>query len=126
MITNKKDSRQTKQKELIRNLVLKQLDHPTAEQVYVEARKALPKISLGTVYRNLEMLKNNGELIEVKLEEVPTIYDKTTKDHAHFVCKKCKRVEDIEMKIDTSKIKGSQVLTVNSYAVGICSDCVKK
>ena len=126
MITNKDCCRDTKQKEVVRRLVLNELDHPTAEQVYIAARREMPKISLGTVYRNLERLKSNGEVIEVKLEDIPTIYDKTTKNHGHFVCKRCNKVQDVDININLGKMDGSQIISVNSYVVGICSKCVDK
>lgn len=126
MITNKDSCRDTKQKDIVRRLVLEELDHPTAEEVYIAARREMPKISLGTVYRNLERLRSNGDVIEVKLDDVPTIYDKTTRDHAHFVCKHCKKVKDIEINIDFKKMDGSQIISVNSYVVGICPNCVDK
>ena len=57
MITNKDSCRDTKQKDIVRRLVLEELDHPTAEEVYIAARREMSKISLGTVYRNLERLR---------------------------------------------------------------------
>jgi Fe2+ or Zn2+ uptake regulation protein len=70
-------------------------EHPTAEQIYVRVRGRLPSISLGTVYRNLQRLVQDGEIGAAQLGARSLHYDPTPTPHDHFVCRQCGRVEDL-------------------------------
>lgn len=94
--------RQTKQKCEIERVVLSSCDHPTAETVCERVREALPAVSLGTVYRVLKGLVEEGRVREISVPCAPARFDKTTGTHAHFVCEKCGRVEDVG--VDASEI----------------------
>ena len=94
--------RQTRQKCEIERVVLSSCDHPTAETVFGRVREALPAVSLGTVYRVLKGLAEEGRVREIAMPGAPARFDKTTGTHAHFVCEKCGAVEDIG--IDAAEI----------------------
>lgn len=76
--------------------------HPTADWVYEEVRKDIPDISLGTVYRNLAVFKNEGLIISVGVVDGQERFDANTREHTHFVCLSCGEVIDIESDIDGS------------------------
>ena len=70
-------------------------DHPTAEQVFQRVRRRLPRVSLGTVYRNLDKLREQGRLRVVRLAGGQAHYDAMIDAHDHFVCERCGAVVDL-------------------------------
>ncbi|MDR1621630.1 MAG: transcriptional repressor [Synergistaceae bacterium] len=76
--------------------VLARLDHPTAAEVYEEVRKNFPQISLGTVYRNLSLMAENGELLRLYFPEAPDRFDPNAYEHYHAVCLRCGRIFDTD------------------------------
>ena len=105
-------------------------EHPTAETIYEECKKIIPSISLGTVYRNLVMLEQHGEIIKVATVNGCDRYDADIKPHAHCICPKCGRVQDVDIssglknalqkECDNKKYDETQ-LTFYS----LCKDCRK-
>lgn len=85
----------TKQRRAILNIVMNNPGHLTAEEVYGEVRKKVPGIGLGTVYRNLNMLADAGEIRRLYVPDEPVRFDRTTQPHEHLVCAKCGGIEDI-------------------------------
>ena len=126
------DSRNTVQKEAVERIVCSSCDHPTAETVYLRAKKELPNISLGTVYRNLSLLTQLGEIKKLTTSIGPDRFDGNIAPHYHVLCTKCGRIQDLEMEsidhIDTlagtqfdGKIEGHF-----TYFYGRCRDCLEK
>lgn len=76
------------------------VSHPTADWVYEEVRKDIPDISLGTVYRNLAVFKDEGLIISVGVVDGRERFDANTREHAHFICLGCGSVLDIEADIE--------------------------
>src|SRR6185369_12240644 len=72
------------------------VEHPSADRVYERVRGVLPRISLGTVYRNLQRLAADGRIGVTHLEGRVARYDPTPAGHDHFVCRTCGRVDDLE------------------------------
>ncbi len=70
-------------------------DHPSADELYEAVRKELPRISLGTVYRNLLSLAEEGQVRILDTGSGHRRFDPNTSEHAHFRCLKCGRVEDV-------------------------------
>ncbi|MDD5556667.1 MAG: transcriptional repressor [bacterium] len=89
--------RVTKQREVILDELRKVVSHPTADEVYRMVRKRLPRVSLGTVYRNLEILSQNGLLLKLEMAGTQRRYDATTANHYHVRCTSCGRVVDLRM-----------------------------
>ena len=85
--------RNSEQKEMIEG-VLARLNHPTAVEVYEEVRKDRPQISLGTVYRNLNLMAEDGELLRLNFPETPDRFDPNTHEHYHAACVCCGRIFD--------------------------------
>lgn len=67
----------------------------TAEEVYAEAIKEMPKIALGTVYRNLNELVQDGIIRKIRVADGPDRFDKTVKPHEHIICSVCGGVFDL-------------------------------
>lgn len=120
--------RETKQKELILNIINNSTSHLTAEGIYEEARKVISNISLGTIYRNLNTLVNNKEIISLKTKEGITRYDNVKVPHQHFVCEKCHKVIDVfdNVKLNKNILPNCKVIDYEIKYKGICSDCLKK
>jgi Fur family peroxide stress response transcriptional regulator len=123
--------RHTTQQQIILNIVKRSAGHLTAEQVYGDAQKALPRISLGTIYRNLEAFVNQG-LIGKTLVRNVAHFEGRMDPHYHAVCLSCGSVENLEMSpaadieeffSRTSKFKftGHELVLF-----GVCALCQKK
>jgi Fe2+ or Zn2+ uptake regulation protein len=123
--------KRSKQKEIIRRIVKSTSSHPTADWVYEQARKEVPNISLTTIYRNLRLMKENGELLEVDIGQGQSHYNGNTTNHYHFRCEKCGKLFDIEQPVDTTIDKrvaqetGHDVTHHVLEFRGICKYCKK-
>lgn len=126
-----KQQRSTKQRQLILETVKARLDHPSADQIYLDVRMTDDKISRGTVYRNLNVLVEQGELHQVELPQTNRFEAQLTK-HYHLVCKECGTVSDAPLPYQSSLDK--ELADKLGYAVEmhqivfqyLCPDCKKK
>lgn len=124
--------RHTIQKTLTYNAVCELANHPSAEEVYDRVRNECPNISLGTVYRNLNALCEEGLLLHIKLPNVADRYDHNVFSHRHISCQMCGRVEDIMVAYDTSlderacEQSGFFEITHDTIFTGICKKCNNK
>ena len=122
----------SRQREEIVHFLKTRKDHPTAEVVYENVRMVYPKISLGTVYRNLTLLSDTGEILRLRLGDGVDHFDADTSDHYHVLCNGCGIVEDLDMKgkklsIDTSILPYDGTITGHIiYFKGICKNCNQK
>src|SRR5262245_66633143 len=87
--------RATRQLEAVFQALHGDSSHPFADEIYRRVRKKLPRISLATVYRNLQRLVEDGKIRTVLLGERVARYDPETSDHDHFICESCGRVQDL-------------------------------
>ena len=92
MVTQKR----SRQREAILEVVRSTKCHPTADWVYAEVRKQIPNISLGTVYRNLSMLAENGTIQKLNIGTSVEHFDGNPSSHYHVCCNECGRIDDIE------------------------------
>lgn len=100
--------------------------HPTAEWVYCQVRRTIPNISLGTVYRNLKELSLAGRLNTVETQSGRLHYDGDTRPHAHFVCKCCEGISDIEADtawLEGLRARGFVVDEQKTVVYGTCAQC---
>jgi len=106
-------------------------DHPTADAIYEDLRVKFPKVSLGTVYRNLALLCGTGELRKISCGDGIERYDYNTSDHSHFVCTSCGKVLDLESDSESAINKmaaSSEIGKVDSHSLifyGCCRECMK-
>lgn len=123
--------RSSKQKEAILRILQRTTSHPSVDWIYQEVRKELPNISLGTVYRNLNMLKAEGTITDLTFAGAPSRYDGNCRPHDHFRCVKCGQVFDIEWRINgdlDTKVAGDHGFDVFGHRLefyGFCQDCVR-
>ena len=82
----------SRQRESIKVCLQGRKDHPTADMLYTDVRKEFPNISLGTVYRNLSLLSELGEIKRLTTGDGPDRFDGDTSTHHHFICRKCQCV----------------------------------
>lgn len=121
--------RMTKQKKTILEILRSTTSHPTADWIYAQARKVLPDISLGTVYRNLNVLKEDGEIMELNYGSTYSRYDGNPQNHYHFVCLSCGRVSDVDMPVlaeleeRAEKAGVGKVFYHRLEFYGLCPDC---
>lgn len=89
--------RMTKQRRVILDILRSTDTHPTADWIYDKVRNVLPRISLGTVYRNLRVLKETGDILELNYGSTYSRFDGNPGLHYHFVCSSCGQVFDIPL-----------------------------
>ena len=130
------DSRQkyrmTNQRQVILEEVQKVNTHPTADEVYGMVRRRLPRISLGTVYRNLEILSTSGLIQKIGPPSNQMRFDGKTDNHYHIRCINCGRVEDAS--IETVDKLENTIREISDYSIvghklefiGICPKCRKR
>ncbi len=92
--------RQSRQRDVVLAVVRSTMEHPTADWVFKEARRRLPRIGLGPVYRNLKQLAGAGLIREIHSGGHPARFDGNTGRHYHIRCIDCGRVNDLPMSID--------------------------
>lgn len=119
----------SRQREAVKNFLMNRTDHPTADTVYSCLRQTYPNISLGTVYRNLSLLEQLGEITKISAGSGPEHYDADLSLHQHFICTRCHKVYDIHVKeIDSimEAAAGSTPGIIESYRAnfyGKCKEC---
>lgn len=96
-MTEEQAQRMTCQRQIILEELRSVRTHPTADEVYQMVRKRLPRISLGTVYRNLDILAGWGKIQKLEVGGTQRRFDGTTASHYHVRCCSCGRVDDVEM-----------------------------
>lgn len=122
----------SRQREAVIECLRNRHDHPTADALFRTLREEDPKISLGTVYRNLGLLVELGEIRKISTGDGCERYDYITEDHYHFICNHCGRIFDL----DTKQMEGihnsvvnENIATIDSHELtfyGICKECYKK
>lgn len=116
------------QRQLILETVQKSKQHMTAAQVYQLARKNCPHLSLGTVYRNLNLLVDIGQLRRIGVPGEADRYDWQLETHQHLFCRRCKKVLNLAMQSDVlealvQSCPGIQAEDYNFIVTGLCPDC---
>lgn len=122
--------RLTTQRQIILEELGKVTSHPTANEVYDMVRKRLPRIGLGTVYRNLELMADSGIILKLEVGGTQKRFDATVDPHYHIRCTSCGKVDDIEMEVE-NRIN-EMAASSSNYVVlghhiefsGICQVCI--
>ena len=121
----------SRQRELIKEFLLTRKDHPTADIVYSNVRRENPNISLGTVYRNLTCLAEDGEINRLNVGDGVDHFDADTTPHYHFVCTDCGSVVDLEMESIESITDAAAanfegyIAGHRTYFYGLCANCIR-
>lgn len=126
-----KKRRMTKQRQLILDMIQKQHNHPTAEEIYSQVTEIDKKVSRGTVYRNLGLLKTDGNIGSLNLTN-PERFEGRLDYHHHLICIKCGKICDVPLpyvsELDTT-IANETGYTISRHHTifeGICPECEKK
>lgn len=90
------NTRETRQRQVVYEAVRGSKEHPTADMIFDHVRDTLPTVSLGTVYRNLSVLKDQGLVIELRGSDRKAHFEADLSPHAHFTCTACGKISDIE------------------------------
>jgi len=124
--------RNTVQRQIIHNTLIKMNSHPTIEGVYSVIHRDHPSVSRATVYRNLRELAEDGTVRQLSLPGGVERYDERIDQHYHFKCKRCGGVYDVEMEylggID-STVEQKYGMRVDKHDVvftGVCYGCDRK
>lgn len=124
--------RMTRQRQVILEALLASHAHPTGDEVYRYARRRLPHISLGTVYRNLEVLSEAGLVRKLELGGAPRRFDPKLEEHQHIRCLRCGKVDDISVSPPrglaraVAQQSGYEVVEQRLELVGYCPQCRKQ
>ncbi len=126
--------RLTKQRKIILEELRKVRTHPTAEEIYKIVKKHIASINLATVYRNLDFLEKDKQILKLehKGEDQKSHYDGYTANHYHLICKNCGAIADIEdchcVLMDNKKLAGKYGFEVDPASIeimGLCKKCKK-
>lgn len=130
--TGMKTLKYSRQRESIKNCLMNRTDHPTADALYLSIREEFPNISLGTVYRNLKLLSELGEIARFSCGDGSEHFDYVTEPHYHFVCKTCGAIIDLPQSLvhkTEELMTGPAPGRVDSHTIffyGECSECQQK
>ena len=122
-------SRMTRQRALILSELKSVYSHPTADEIYSMVRKKMPRISLGTVYRNLDLLAESNEVLKLEYAGFPKRFDGNTNDHQHVRCVHCGKVADVMPEVESPalpenmNVPGFTVMSARVEFFGVCKDC---
>ncbi len=104
------------------------MSHPDAGWIYEQVRQEIPNISLGTVYRNLKLLQENGEVMRLEIDMLGR-FDGNTKKHYHIRCDRCGAVFDVYLSLDktlqdrVARETGFKVTRHQLEFGGLCENC---
>ncbi len=121
--------RLTPQRQRILAALAASRSHPSAEELLLQVRKSLPRVSLGSIYRNLRVLREAGLVREIVTAEGRR-YDAVTTPHPHFVCERCSRVYDLSEPLPADVLSralppGFAVSQIHLELRGTCPECGK-
>jgi Fe2+ or Zn2+ uptake regulation protein len=123
------DFRMTKQRKVVYDVLMSERDHPTASEVFMRAKHAMPGISLATVYNCLETMTQAGLVKQVNVDREASRYCPNLRPHAHFYCSECHEILDIDLRFRSDVIppwtlpEGSKVDHLDVSIKGVCPKC---
>ncbi|MBT4384157.1 transcriptional repressor [Candidatus Peregrinibacteria bacterium] len=121
--------RYSPQRETILKIILDDGTHLSVDDIYNQARSKMPKISLGTVYRNLKTLEEHAEITQVQGPQQVAYFEPNRGPHHHFICRGCNSIRDIkdpEIKVCTGCISKKTPLKIEEVITtlyGTCEAC---
>ena len=124
-----KTLKHSKQRDAVLSLLKSVYTHPTADWLHQELRKSIPNLSLATVYRNLNLLCETGNIIKIDIGDGTEHYDANTKDHCHMICANCHSVIDINvpsalsLKDEAQKLNDIKIFNSHLSFSGLCQNC---
>jgi Fur family peroxide stress response transcriptional regulator len=124
-------TRETRQRRVVYQTIKGTKGHPTADWIFEQVREELPKISLGTVYRNLAVLKDEGLVRELHGSDRRSHYDADLDPHAHFICSACGAIRDVHSVAvgdwrTVRELVGCEITEQRLEFLGLCPGCVRR
>lgn len=119
----------TKQRKLILEIINSSSDHMTAEEIYTKAKQIERSIAIGTVYRNLGLMTEAGEIRRFPVPNEPDRFDKLTHPHDHLICQGCGALSDISVADLKGYLKEQTGIDIIAYDLNlryICDECKRK
>ena len=119
----------TPQRQQVYDVLLQKRDHPTAEEVFIRAKKAMPEISHATVYNCLDALVKSGLARQVNVERGATRFCPNMVEHGHFHCRACGTIYDVGLPHELPCVAVPRGFRTDGFDVtihGLCADCAKK
>ncbi|MGI6109308.1 MAG: Fur family transcriptional regulator [Eubacteriaceae bacterium] len=116
----------TKQRRLILDIIEQSHEHLTAEEIYVLARQSCPRIAVGTVYRNLNVLTESGLIGKISMINQPDRYDRVSEKHHHLICSECGKIEDAPFTGIDEFLQAQTDQTITGYELNVfhvCEEC---
>ncbi|MEN8907262.1 MAG: transcriptional repressor [Clostridiales bacterium] len=120
--------RNSKQRDRVLEIVRDAKIHPTADWIYEKLKKEFPSLSMGNVYRNLNILVDQKKINKLHFGSTFDRFDGNIDRHYHFICEKCKAIIDLDLPIDEKLNDRVIKYKANSHKIqfyGICDKCEK-
>ncbi len=128
----KRNLRMTRQRKVIMEELLRINNHPSADELYERVRQLIPRVSLGTVYRNLDVLSELGEIQRLELSGSLKRFDGNPRKHYHIRCMNCDRIDDAPLAFQKNiedKLNGETDYKIMGHRlefVGLCPACFER
>jgi len=128
-INSAKRYKRSRQRERILNLLQGTKSHPTAAWIYDSLKVEFPDLSLGTVYRNLNILNEQGKIQVLQSGSTFDRFDADISSHYHFVCLRCGKIEDVDLpasraiEAEAAALTGRRIISHRLDFLGYCADC---
>ena len=119
----------TPQRQHVYDVVMQKRDHPTAEEIFIRTKRAMPEISHATVYNCLDALVKCGLVRQVQLERGATRFCPNMAEHCHYFCDACGEVFDVALPTNSTIMPRPKGFKVDHYDIavhGLCADCAGK
>jgi Fur family peroxide stress response transcriptional regulator len=119
----------TPQRQQVYDVLLQKRDHPTAEEVFIRAKQAMPDISMATVYNCLDALVKCGLVRQVLLERGATRFCPNMEEHCHYYCDDCGTVFDVPLTGNSAVVPRPKGFKIDHYEIavhGLCADCAAR
>lgn len=119
----------TRQRDIVLQVVNESQEHPTAADVFEQAKKRLPTISYATVYNSLRYLKEKGLIHEITFGNAASRYDSETNRHDHAICRQCGKLVDFDLTETVELMRAAarrtrfKPETIHLTLLGLCPDC---
>lgn len=127
---NQQSRKYSKKREAILDAIRSTHEHPSAERIYNCLKPLYPDLSLGTVYRNLNLFREMGEVVSIGSVGGQERFDGNVQPHPHFICTCCHRVIDLDLAFsandhyaDIEKVTGGVVKSECVSFMGLCDQC---
>jgi len=121
----------SEKRQAILEILRETTEHPSAESIYYTLKPRFPRLSLGTVYRNLQGFKKDGEARALAVVNGQERFDGDISEHAHFICDKCSAIVDLDISLpddigSSARQDGFQVTSRQLFLHGQCPKCAYK